>query len=286
MRERYDAPFSGFAAIAGKKSFFTVVQDAGPELRAMARAHPQYLSRALKHLAFRIKSEISKAISTGGPTGAKWKERSLMHVYRRMEMKDSSRPERGRLKMRARGYSYRQGSKAWARRTAEDPLSRYFPAGPRSEYRKYGRGGRLVDEEQSLPDAFTRWQTPHGFRKGLRARQAMYGYVQKSIRYQEFGQLGYVIGAVSPQAAMYLNLAQMGRRQGITPKMRIAFWAAGVPLSKGKHVIEQDPRPLVAEVYKRMSPHFEAILVHRIKGYLDGKSSWLPIPGDWNYGRS
>lgn len=57
----------------------------------------------------------------------------------------------------------------------------------------------------------------------------------------------------------------------MTPAMRRAFWAAGVPLAKDTRELKQEPRPLVAPVYRAFSPRLEAIIVGKIQACLAGE---------------
>ena len=63
---------------------------------------------------------------------------------------------------------------------------------------------------------------------------------------------------------------EFARVQPVTPKMRRAFWAAGIPLAKSTRELRQEPRPLVAPVYQQVSPRLEAYIVGKIREYLEG----------------
>lgn len=223
--------FSSFA-LGGKGAYFTVVQDASPELQAMARAYPDYMSRAIRHLAYRVKQELDAAVRRGGVPGeSKWPERSRMHIYRRMDY------------MRRGKYAALALKKTGKKRTTE----------------------------KSTPDAFNRWKIDGGSGK-LRARGAMQGRMEKGIRYKEINAMRVDVGALNPRVAQLLGIAQESREIQITPKMRRAFWAAGVPLKKDKTSIRQPARDLVDAVYAKMEPYFEDIILTRMQSYIDGKS--------------
>lgn len=278
---RRDTRAEGFFDFGDQGTFFRVTESAAPELMALAEKFPRAFSRALKSVGYMLRGRLRDAMVKGGPDGARWPELSRMHIYRRMDLLragkvdnagqwahgkrfalkrrgrvDYALPERERGKLAARGaYSFWRG---------------------RRRFLTYTRGGRLRTA-QSIPNAFARWQG----RGILRGAQPMGGNLQKAIRYKMVNAMRVDIGAVSASAAVFLAAVQAGRRgtkgafefartQPVTPKMRRAFWAAGIPLAKSTHELRQEPRPLVAPVYQQVSPRLEAYLVGKIREYLEG----------------
>ncbi len=278
---RRDSRAEGFFDFGDQGTFFRVTESTAPELYTLAAKFPRAFSRALKSAGFMLRGRLKDAMVKGGPDGARWPELSRMHIYRRMDLLragkvdnagqwahgkrfalkrrgrvDYTLPERERGTLAARGgYSFWRG---------------------RRRYLTYTRGGRLRTA-QSIPHAFARWQG----RGILRGVQPMGGHLQKAIRYRMVNAMRVDIGAVSPSAAAYLAAVQAGRRgakgafefarvQPVTPKMRRAFWAAGIPLAKSTRELRQEPRPLVAPVYQQVSPRLEAYIVGKIREYLEG----------------
>lgn len=278
---RRDERAEGFFDFGDQGTFFRVTESAAPELMALAEKFPRAFSRALKSLGYMLRGRLKDAMVKGGPSGVRWPELSRMHLYRRMDLLragkmdnagqwahgkrfalkrrgrvDYALPERERGKLAARGaYSFWRG---------------------RRRFLTYTRGGRLRTA-QSIPNAFARWQG----RGILRGAEAFGGNLQRAIRYKMVNAMRVDIGAVSASAAVFLAAVQAGRRgtkgafefartQPVTPKMRRAFWAAGIPLAKSTHELRQEPRPLVAPVYQQVSPRLEAYLVGKIREYLEG----------------
>lgn len=227
--------FSGirnFASFTGTRGVsFTVVSDASVDLQQMAEEYPEFMTRALRHLAYRVKMELDTAVRSGGVAGEKWPERSRMHIYRRM-----------------------------------DNMRRRNDAGLRLK-----QAGKKRTKDMPIPDAFNRWRMDGGSRK-MRARGAMQGRLQQGIRFQQSGGMRFDVGALNPRVAQLLGIAQEGRATQITAKMRKAFWAAGVPLSKNKTSIKQPARDLVNAVYEKMEPYFEDIIMTRMESYIAGES--------------
>lgn len=278
---RYDGP-EDFRAFDGENTFFRVEESAAPELYALAQRFPEAFSRALKSVGNALRLELRTALSKGGPDGVRWPELSRMHVYRRMDMlragKKSNAGEwvhgkRFDLKKRVGGTTFQLSDKERDRIGAAGNFS-FFRGKRRGT--SYTRSGRL--RGQSIPNAFNRWQG-----RGItRGPNPMGGRLWNAIRYQMVNKARVDVGAVTPSAAAHLAAVQAGRRgskgafeftgtQPVTPAMRRAFWAAGVPLAKDTRELKQEPRPLVAPVYRAFSPRLEAYIVGKIQGYLAGE---------------
>lgn len=256
------AQFTPFST--GMVSLFVIEQDASPHLKALADQFPGYLNRALRHLAYEIKAELSRGIRRGGVNGA-WQERSQMHIFRRMDLLRAQNPNPKHVSLKQTiGYKKYQLS---GNETAALPGlggSFSYLRGKR-QGTSFTAGGKRRGEAQSLPEAFNRWKKPGS----LRGRGAMGGYLEKTLRYEKTGQNAYAIGAISPNAAHWLAKVQQGRQEAITPKMRRAFWAAGVPLAAAKQVLDQPERMLVDPVNANMRPGYERMLVERIRLYME-----------------
>ncbi len=258
-KRNFFAQYSGrerFTAFKGESSFFVISKDASPELYALSEKFPGYMNDALKSLGWFIRGKMRLALNTGGPPGSKWAPRSNMHVYHRLDL------------LRA-GFA--------------DPESGEWVHGRMFALKKRFQGKKVTRKirDKHMMDL---WKArKKGF---LRNEGAMQGRLTNSIRYKMTG--GRVeIGALNPSAAMFLAAVQGGKRgsrgvfqytksQPITPTMRRAFWAAGIPLSKNKTTLEQEERPLVEPIFKALSPQFNEYLVRKITSSLAGEGiDWL-----------
>lgn len=279
--------FSNFTSLAGGTNFFIITEDAAPELQKLAQKYPQYLNRAMRHVSWRISRAMKTAItSLNFPGTAIWPDRSEPHMYRRLDMlfsdgygslkKASPRSKYGSvltLKQKTNSGRIKRSVVAWARARRKGAP---YLLGPD---RRRSRSGRLYDEKQSIPDARIRWQAPNGRRAGLRAQRAMSGYIYSNLVYNEIAQGIWAIGALTPRIAKAVAEVQQGKNTYISPAMRRAFWAAGVPVGKGTSMIDMPSRPLVGPVFRLFAPHLSTILINRIQGYMEGKKVFTSIPG-------
>jgi hypothetical protein len=235
-----------FTPFSGDSTFFKITRDATPELYALVEKFPAAFSSALKSFGWFIRGEMESALMQGGPKNATWPALSKMHVYRRMDLLKA-----GQI----------------------DDLSGQWVHGRRF-YLKKRLGYQRVKGNERLMD---RWKVQS--RTFLRGTSAMGGRLVTAVRYQMINKNRVDIGALNPSAAMFLAAVQAGARgsrgafqftgtQTITPAMRRAFWAAGIPLAKGKTVLEQVPRPLVAPVFHTVTPEMEKYMVAKITAYL------------------
>ena len=165
-----------------------------------------------------------------------------MHQYRRMDMLKAGTWSRGR---------WHHGKRFQLKR--------------RLGYRRVSGRERLME----------RWRgrTRDG---SLRGRAAMGGRLVNAMRYKMMNAKRVDVGAVTPSAARFLEAVQAGRRgtdtrfqytdsQPVTPAMRRAFWAAGVPLGKDTTTLEQPERPLVGSIYRQKMPEVERLMLERIR---------------------
>lgn len=260
-----------FASLStGGSGLFTVTEDASPELRELAELFPGYLTRALRHLAWRIQQEIAASIRAGRVDGARWPERSRMHIYRRMDYLRAGRYDKLTLKGELGYRRYRMRAVDLARiGNIRGRFSHYSKA--RGEWTTYSRKGERLEEGQSIPKAFERW-VAYGGSKGMRASGAMQGRLASGLLYKEITPTEFDVGARNSRVANLLTVAQQGRTQAITQKMRRAFWAAGIPLRKGKTTLSTPERDLIGAVFRRMEPYFEDIVLTRLNSYIAGKS--------------
>lgn len=270
----------GFSS--GTGTFFKVEEDAAPALYDLANTFPKAFSKALKSLGFTLKNVMQQAITTEGrSTGQQWAALSMMQKYRRMDvLKSGGVNDSGRWGGHTRQFgmmskygqeTYQLPGRDMASLAATGSYS--YIRGKRKG-KSFSRSGRLLGQQQSIPNAFFRW-------RGGNMRKTPYGgNMRKAIRYKMQNDFRVDIGAVSASAARFLSALQTGGRgskgifqftgqQPVTPAMRRAFWAAGVPLSKNKTVIEQKPRPLVTPVFQQVSPQIVGYITAKIKKYMD-----------------
>lgn len=243
--KRYAGP-EQFTPLSGGTEIFSISEDAAPQLYALAQQFPKEVDKALKSLGFYIHGSMKAVMRAGGPAGSPWAKRSRMHVYRRMDLLKAGQA---------------------------DAVTGQWTHGKRFRLKSRLGYKRVQDARAKMLD---RWQG----RGILRDEKAFSGRMYNAIRYRlvQSGQIE--IGALNPSAAMFLAAVQEGRRgskgafqfvrtQPVTPAMRRAFWAAGIPLAKDKTVIGQEERPLVPPVFDRVRPEIEAYLVGKISKYLE-----------------
>ena len=243
MGRAYKTSYAGperFTAFGG--TFCKIERSAAPELYALALRFPEAFSRALRHAGYLLRGELKAALRGSGGLRASWPELSRMHQYRRMDMLKAGTWSRGR----------------WHH-------GRRFQLKRRLGYRRVSGRERLME----------RWRgrTRDG---SLRGRAAMGGRLVNAMRYKMMNAKRVDVGAVTPSAARFLEAVQAGKRgtdnrfqytgsQPVTPAMRRAFWAAGVPLGKDKTSLEQPERPLVEPVYRQKRPEVERLMLERIR---------------------
>ena len=243
MGRAYKTSYAGperFTAFRG--TFCKIEQSAAPELYAMAQAFPKEFSRALRFAGNLLRAELKAALRGTGGVRASWPELSKMHRYRRMDLLKAGTWSRGR----------------WHH-------GRRFQLKRRIGFERVAGRERLMD----------RWRgrTRDASQRG---RMAMGGRLVNAMRYKMMNENRVDVGAVTPSAARFLEAVQAGRRgtdnrfqylgsQAITPRMRRAFWAAGVPLGKDKTTLEQPERPLVEPVYRQKMPEVEWLMLERIR---------------------
>lgn len=221
--------------------------EAGPYLRSLAGRFPEEYPRALRNAAWELRHEILRAMRRGTTPDGKLDQISKMHMYHRMEL----------LKQ---GIGTDDGWKNGARFRLKKKLG----------YRKARGTERLMD----------RWRGDT--RKGnIRNELPMQGKILRTITTKAKGKLVFWVGAQNPVAMRWLEAAQGGRRgsrgvfqylgqQPITPAMRRAFWAAGIPLRKDKTHIEQPERSVLTPVYRAFSKKLPEIMDARVKAILHG----------------
>lgn len=272
----------GFASASITGTFFKIEDSCAQGLYDLANTFPNAFSRALKSLGYTLKNVMQQTISTQGRnTGQEWAALSMMQKYRRIDLlKTGGVNDSGRWGGHTRQYGVMSKYGQETYQLPERDMASLGAAGSFSYLRgrrrgkSFSRGGRLLGQQQSIPNAFFRW-------RGGNMRTNPYGgNMRKAIRYKMQNDFRVDIGAVSASAARFLSALQSGRRgskgifqftgeQPVTPAMRRAFWAAGVPLSKNKTVIEQKTRPLIEPVYRQVEPQLVDFISTKIQRYMD-----------------
>lgn len=207
----------------------------------LARDFPVELRRALKGVGFQLRRKIQANIRAGGPPGKKWQRTSRIHRYQRLEL---------------------------------------LKGGKSVSLKKIGRKREAfyAGKGQYAPDAMTRWKG--GPKRSEFPMQKMVG----GIRYRmESGGNGVLIGGLNPSMDRYLRSVQVGGimegqskypsktgTQTITPAMRRLFFAAGIPLKKGRRSLSMPPRPLIRPVFEAHAQHVVNYLQLAVKNYAEG----------------
>lgn len=228
-------------------SAVTISDELTPSLRELASLFPKEFPRAMRDISDILKHEIVRAVERGSTPNGRLDPLSRMHMYYRMEL----------LKM---GMGTDDGWENGSR----------FRLKKKLDYKMVKGTDRLME----------RWRGD--VRKGnIRESMPMSGKIKRTITTKVRGNLTIVVGAQNPVAMRWLEAAQAGRRgskgvfqylgrQPITPAMRRAFWAAGIPLSKDKQYIEQPERSVVTPVWREFSKRFPSLLVKRVEDIING----------------
>lgn len=229
--------------------------DAQKELERLANDFPRELGRALQGVGFHMKRKIQTAIRSGGPQGRKWQKLSKIQKYQRLE------------------YIRKAGAdSAWARGL----LSSFGKL--RLKALRKGRG-----EGQYLPDVMNRWRT-FTSRGGPPRGETSMGRMVGGIRYKmEESGMGVIIGGLNPSMDRFLRAVQAGGvlagggkalssvgSLNITPKMRRLFYAAGIPLKKGRRTLSFPARPLIRPVFEQHANHIYRYILIAVKNYVEG----------------
>ena len=247
MGRAHKANYAGpeaFAAFGGG-TFCKIERSAAPELYALAQAFPKEFSRALRAAGNLLRAELKAALRGSGGLRDSWPELSRMHQYRRMDMLKAGTFDRS---------GWHNGKRFQLKR--------------RVGFTRVSGRERLMERWRGRSRDAT-----------VRSRQAIGGRLVNAMRYKMMNAKRVDIGAVTPSAARFLEAVQAGRRgtdnrfqylgsQAITPAMRRAFWAAGVPLGKDKTTLEQPERPLVEPIYRQKMPEVERLMLERIRAWL------------------
>ncbi|WP_430735521.1 hypothetical protein [Halodesulfovibrio aestuarii] len=251
------------ATLHGSAALCRVEDEAQGQMEWLAKNFPKEFGRALRHVGWIYRQEITAAVRSGGVTiGNRWERVSLMRQYRRMEQ------ARTAGLMADGGVSTKAYDRLDLKRVSK------------KQRRLEAKGAAF---KRSM---FNRWKVP---RSGLGATTP-FGRLGQAVRYKYYQETQAVrIGFLTPSAAKFAQAVQAGERFGPTPgiyrkrqrvtdKMRRAFWAAGVPLSKNTTVLEQPERPIIQPVFDRMNPELPDIVEQRIyKIIAKSKGSVWPV---------
>lgn len=230
------------ATLHGSAALCRVEDEAQGQMEWLAKHFPKEFGRALRHVGWRYKIAISNAIYAGGSPPESNPKLSKMRQYKRMHM----------LKAAGNGSINAQGKLGLKRKSKKQKRLEKNGAAPARHMNRWKRWGRLGRE--------------HSFQ----------GSLANTVRYKFYSDSQRVmIGFLTPSAAKFAEAVQAGkrgadgsmsftRRQPVTDKMRRAFWAAGVPLSKSTTVLEQPERPIVQPMFDLMNPQLPEIVEKRI----------------------
>jgi hypothetical protein len=220
-------------------------------LSRLAERFPDEFNRALKSVGYELMREVKRSIWANGPSGTQWPRLSRMRVYRRMETLEKAGAGNGRAADRIRLKKVtKQKQKAIAAGEARDNM-------------------------------LNRWKRPPS---GLGRDTAFSGRLASAVRYKHYSDSMRVrVGFINRVSSSYAAAVQGARRgtpgqyqfqgrQYITQKMRRAYWAAGVPLSRDKQFLEQPERPLIEPVFAAFRPKIKAIVESRITQILSQRN--------------
>ena len=244
------------AKLHGSMALCRVEDEAQGQMEWLAKHFPNEFGRALRHVGWRYKQAISGAIYAGGSPANSNSKVSLMRQYRRMHM----------LKSAGQGSQSAQSKLGFKRKSKKQKRLEINGATPTRDMTRWKRWGRLGRE--------------HSFQ----------GSLANTVRYKYYPDSQVVrIGFLTPSAAKAAEAVQAGkrgadgsmnftRRQPVTDKMRRAFWAAGVPISKNTTVLEQPERPIIQPVFDLMNPKLPQIVEKRIYSIIQkSKGSVWPL---------
>jgi len=251
------------AKLHGSMALCRVEDEAQGQMEWLAKHFPKEFGRALRHVGWLYRHEIATAVRSGGvSTGNRWERVSLMRQYRRMEQ--------------AKSAGLMDGGNV--------PTKAY----DRLSLKKISKKQKRLEAQGSAfkRSMFNRWKAPRG---GV-GSASPFGRLGQAVRFKYYPETQVVrIGFLTPSAAKFAHAVQAGERFGTTPgvyrkrqrvtdKMRRAFWAAGVPLSKNTTVLEQPERPIIQPVFDRMNPQIPEIVEKRIYSIIQkSKGSVWPL---------
>lgn len=214
-------------------------KDQTARLENLAKNFPAELRRALAGVGFHMKRKVQSAMRAGGPKGHKWKKLSTIQIYKRLDAVKSGKD-----------ISLKRRSKK--------------------------RLAAAKDKGQHTPEAMTRW------RGGPKRGETSMGRMLGGIRYkEEQSKLGVIIGGFGPGSERYLRAVQTGGvltggenptfvgSMPITPKMRRLFFAAGIPLKKGRTSLSFPARPLIRPVFELHINHIYRYMQLAVKNYVE-----------------
>lgn len=215
-------------------TLFRINDNTTPFLANLMRAFPREVARAMKRVGYLLRGEAKAAIGQGGIGGIRWKEKSLAGRFLRMSI----------LK---RGKALKSKDR-WSRST---------------KLRKSVFG--VVGEAQFLP------QSPR-----------LFGRLFGTVRYRFEPESNRVrIGFLNFSASRFAGAVQDARKgtrmlfqyagQPVTRQMRKAFWAAGIPIAKGKTRLEQPARPLIEPLFRLRHKQIGRWIMESVANSLRGK---------------
>lgn len=115
-----------------------------------------------------------------------------------------------------------------------------------------------------------RYRAPRKLKSGHRPMGRLYS----ATRYKYYGDSRrVVIGWLSQSAEKLGTLHEKGGKVRITPKMRRFYWAAGIPLSKGKAFIDIPARPTIGPEYQENARKVPGYIEDKVLGYIQKEAS-------------
>lgn len=215
------------------RTLVTFDDEVGPYLKDLSERFPREFKRALRNVAWRMRSGIGTILATGSFEGQRLEPRADMTWQRSVD-----RLKAGKATKRGTWSRYREFEKL--------SLKRRFALASRST-QHFGRIARAVQTKAE----FDGRKISVGF---LLPRVSRWGFaLQKGQRGTEFR-------------------FQFDGDQPITPAMRRMFFALGMPIPRAKTHFTQPERRALAIVFNTLAPRIPEWVRQRIQDIMDGKT--------------
>ncbi|MFI3270572.1 MAG: hypothetical protein R3Y11_00480 [Pseudomonadota bacterium] len=226
-------------ASTANNTLFRIEDDSTEYLLSLARRFPTEFNKALASLGYNLRLNMLAAMKNNGKSLG-LEPLSTMRQYRRMELG----------KKAAAGNLSGKGANAFE-----------LKKGPKKS-------------TQSIPNALKRYRSARSYANGN--EKTIGGQIAQVVRYNvDKSQMRVDIGTLTTYASKFFAAVQGGERGGkgsfpfagtqpVTPKMRRAFWAAGVPLARTTMSIKQPERPIVSNVYKNNQAWIREFLINKV----------------------
>lgn len=222
--------------IHGGGTFLHIQDEATPYVSFLVKRFPDLADRALRHVGHWLQGTVKAEMRAGAPGGSTWPDISGISRFRVIDYyRGTSRGKRD-----INGNLVLDGLKRRRRRV------RRTGGGP--AYTKLKWRNSRIEGKTAFPSA---------------------GSLTQAVGYEHKQFLRVGVGWLSPSSAKLGYWFQAGKKTTVSPRMRRFFAAAGVPLSKGKAIVESPPRPVFSPVFARHGREIPRRFEERIWHYLN-----------------